>query len=194
MRKMALKSVVGAWFVIALGIGASTGCSSSSSNGSSPGGGGGGSNANICPKIPAADIQALLTATSSVTEMDLDANLLECDSGGLQMQLQTDDTSKQLYLTAYGDGGGDTHAITGVGDEAYWYAVNSGSGVAQSVPTVAAHKGSATCYISNDNTVTSYTMPSTPKPAPFGIQESDADAWSQKAAKVCTDFFTAAGI
>lgn len=169
------------------------GCSSSSSNNStSTGDGTGGS---YCPKIPQADIQALLSAPiTTVSETDLSSDLLECDSSGLQMQLQTDDTDKSLYTTAYGDGGGDTHALNGVGDEAYWWAPNSGTGVAQGVPSIYAHKGTATCAISTDNDPSEYTMPSTTTPAPFGIQESDAAAWAAKAGKVCTDYFAAAGI
>ncbi len=194
MGKMASK-VVGLGFAALAGL-MIFGCSSSSSSaasgdgGSTSGGGG-----NYCPKIAQADIQALLSAPiTSVSESDLTATLLECDSGGLQMQLQTDDDDKTLYMTAYNDGGGDTHPLNGVGDEAYWWAVNSGTGVAQSVPSIYAHKGNATCAISTDNVPSEYTMPSTSTPAPFGIQESDAAAWAAKAGKVCTDYFAAAGI
>ena len=169
------------------------GCSSSSSGTTSTGGGGG--NSNVCPKIAQADIQALLAnPITSVNETDLDSALLECDANGLQIQMNTDDSDKELYLTAYGDGGGDTTAVSGVGDTAYWWGVNCGTGTCQSIPTFAAHKGSATCYISSDNDPTNYSMAYTQDPPPFGIKTSDAAAWAAKAGKVCTDFFAAAGV
>jgi hypothetical protein len=180
------------------------GCSSSSSNGSTVvgGDGGGGNNiANICPKLSTTDINALLAPPyPAVTEKDLSTDLFECDASGLSIQLETADSDMSLYNTANtsgstGDAGSDVHPVTGVGDEAYWFAVDdgSGNGIEESTPTFAAHKGSATCYIDTDNDPSKYSMPYVTA-APFQIKESDAAAWAAKAGKVCTDLFAAGGI
>jgi hypothetical protein len=174
------------------------GCSSSSASGTTSGdggggGAGGGSLTGICPKAQT-DIAALLASAPTINEIDAISTDTNCNANGLQIEVRSDDTDKSLYLTAYGDGGGDTQAITGVGDTAYFWGVNCGTGTCQSIPTVAVHKGDATCYISNDNTPSNYSMPFTQDPPPFGIKESDAVVWAGKAGKVCTDLFSAAGL
>lgn len=189
MRKCAL-AVLSALVVV--------GCSSSSSSGTAGGGGGdggvGSGNTNVCPKITQADIQALLTASiSSIAEHDPTSTDFECDVGGLQIQMRTNDSSKNFYLIHHEDTSGNSHALQGYGDDAYWDADNSASGTCQSTPTVAVHKGSASCVIETDNEPSKYTMPYTPTPAPFGIANADAEAWSKKAATVCMEFFTAVG-
>lgn len=171
------------------------GCSSSSSPSTTggDGGGGGGGTTQYCPKISTADITALLKSAETVSETDATSTLLECDTASLQIQLNTEDADLTLYNSANGTAA-DTHAMQGFGDKAYWSAIGSGSGTAQSTPAVLVHKGNATCSLDANGDPSTLSMPYTTNPPPFAITTTDCDAWAQKAGKVCMDYFSAAGI
>ena len=197
MGKVALKSIaLGACLTVA--IGSFVACSSSSSPGSTGTGGDGGgtgNTSNICPKIPVADIQALLTgAPGTITETD-GPNVDECDTTVLQIQLIPGDADKTFYNTAAkngsSDGGQNLHQMAGIGDEAYWFNVDDGSGSAViATPIVNVHKGSATCIVdATSDDQTQFTMPTTKG----AIKNTDADAWAVKAGKVCLDIISAGG-
>lgn len=171
-------------------------CSSSNGNGVGNGNGSGSAGTvRVCPKLSQADIQALLAQPiTMVSEGDLTSQLLECDVNGLQLQMQTDDGDLGLYNAGPAPGDPDRHAVSGVGDEAYWSAVDSHSGTSRSTPTFAAHKGSATCLVSTNNDPSNFSMPYQNAPPPFAIANADVEAWVQKAEKVCLDFYAAVGL
>jgi hypothetical protein len=200
MGKLALKSIaMGACLTLAIGNFAA--CSSSSSpasTGTGGDGGGTGNSSNICPKIAVADIQALLSsAPGTVTENDVPPNY-ECDTTDLQIQLNTDDADKSTYNIALNTGDADggapqnIHQMSGVGDAAYWFGDDDGSGSAIiGSPIVNVHKGSATCFLdATSNDATQFTMPTTSQGT---IKNTDADAWAAKAGKVCLDIISAGG-
>ena len=141
-----------------------------------------------------ADINALLAqAASSVSEVDPTSTLSECDVSGLQIELRTDDADLTAYNARNQNDAPDVHAMQGFGDKAYWAALSSGSGTAQSTPSVLVHKGSATCSLFTNNDPSTLSLPYTPTPPPFGIKSADCDAWAQKAGKVCVEYLAAAG-
>ena len=157
-------------------------------------GGGTNNSQQFCPQLARADISALLAQpVSTVNEVDIDSELLECDTDALQIQLNLSDADKTLYDSA-NNTPADTHALQGFGDEGYWSAIGSGTGVAQSTPSVVIHKGNATCALTANDVASDLSMPYSQTPPPFGIQTSDCDAWAKKAAKVCVEYFTAAGL
>jgi hypothetical protein len=136
-------------------------------------------------------------APGTLTETDGVARY-ECDTADLTIELDTNDTDKTTYNIALNtgdfDGGApqNIHQMSGIGDAAYWFGDDDGSGSAiYGFPVVNVHKGSSTCIINaTSEDGTHYTMPPT---ASGAIKDTDADAWATKAGKVCLDIISAAG-
>jgi hypothetical protein len=167
---------------------------------------------SVCDKIPVADLQALLPAT--ITSVDttigggsnggIICHVNVVDPGiGLEIQTYPDDADKSKFDFLLG---GDptapdaaipfTHAIAGIGDEAYYFEVSSDdAGTGLSSPNLAAHKSSSTgpspsCGIeSNDPPDT--TMKTTAGGVGYTATQADVVAYVQLMGKVCNDVFAA---
>lgn len=175
--------MIGKSVVFVLSALALAGCSSSSSpsGAGSDGGSGGGTNV-VCSKIPVADVQAL---TPNTVQPATDSGIGECvwhNSGEpVQVDYYPQDNDKSSYMNL---SNGNDHAISGIGDEAYWNEAVDG----KSAPQLSARKGTTTCVIqSNDPPDT--TMKVTQNGATYTVTDADALAYVQLMGKVCNDVF-----
>ena len=156
---------------------------------------------SVCDKISRADIQALLPAmvTGVTTSVGGGSNggivcVVETAGGvGLQVQTYPDDVNKSKFDYLLGNpSSAFNHAVSGIGDEAYYFEVTSGdAGTGLSSPNLVAHKGNATCGIeSNDPPDTTLvTMPD--GLGGFTATSSDVLAYVRLIGKVCDDVFAA---
>ena len=168
-------------------------CSSSSSptsSGSDDGGGGGGGTKDICPLITQADVQALVVPTiTGVTNVD-GVRCQFADSGeGVKVEHYDNDANLISYNNLHQDGGGGSgpdHAISGVGDMAYWNEALDG----KAPPELIAHKGHVTCVIQSPDPPDTTCKSSTDQSGLPVFAEADAEAYVQLLAKVCNDIFS----
>ncbi len=177
------------------------GCSSSSSPSSQNGDSGapadtgavtqrdGSTGGNVCAAI-VADVQALVVPAIANLQNTVDGciPLLAADGGQLDMQvLYGADADKSLYNQQNGD---MPHAITGIGDEAYWVELVPGA----SIPELLAHKGNETCIVSPPEPpdTTCKTTPSSAGPLIYSVADSDAIVYVQLMGKLCNDVFSVA--
>ncbi|MGH2464393.1 MAG: hypothetical protein ACRDGI_02945 [Candidatus Limnocylindrales bacterium] len=143
--------------------------------------------ADVCTSIPQADVQALLAFP--ITHVADDSSYFACVytfSGGtttFSFTWAPDDSDLSSYNTLKGNA---DHAISGVGDEAYWNEAIPG----RSTPSLEAHKGDATCSI-QANDPPDVTEKTTQGNAEFTVTDADALAYVQLMGKVCTDVFAA---
>jgi hypothetical protein len=148
--------------------------------------------ASVCTKISQADVQALLS--SSITSVSGGADVGVCDfhftdeagAGFQNITFNANDPDKSSYnnLTS----GAADHAISGIGDEAYWNEPAPG----QTTPELAAHKGNATCVLEAEGNPNDTTLKVTPGiQGQFTVADSDALAYVQLMGKVCNDVFAA---
>jgi len=163
---------------------------SSSSSGTSPaaGGDGGGSSttSGTCEKITLADAQALVPPIVSQSDPDsVKCVYVLADGKTLEVKDFANDADLKYYKTTSLP---NDHAITGIGDQAYWNEVLEGPTPPNSAPELAAHKGNATCVIqSNDPPDT--TLKTSSQTALYTIDPADALAYVQLMGKVCNDIF-----
>ena len=199
-RLMASASRLGAYALTLMIVGCSSSSAPLSQNSDSGGpadtgavaqsdGSTGGDGGNICAAI-VADVQALVVPaiTSLQNTVDGCIPLLAEDGGQLDMQvLYGTDADKSLYNQQNGD---MPHAITGIGDEAYWVELVPGA----SIPELLAHKGNETCIVSPPEPpdTTCKTTPSSASPLIYTVADSDAIAYVQLMGKLCNDVFSIA--
>ena len=133
-----------------------------------------------CEKIPLADFQALLTdKITSVTGAPVGA----CNAY----------VGKQLGLAVVIDPGPEfdaagpgAHALTGVGDKAYWHPGNIGI----TGPHLMALKGKTVCEI-NTPAPPHTTMKTTPAASDYTVSDADMEAYMKLAGTLCNDMFAA---
>jgi hypothetical protein len=121
----------------------------------------GGDGGNVCAAI-VADVQALVVPAIASLQNTVDGciPLLAADGGQVAMQvLYGADADKSLYNQENGD---MPHAITGIGDEAYWVELVPGA----SIPDLLAHKGNETCIVTPPEPPDTTCRPRRAAPAP----------------------------
>jgi hypothetical protein len=178
-----------------------TGCSKSKSSSAGTGGAGGAVPANLsaavagataaggaldaskeCAAIKPADVQALMKApvTPAVN------NPGECSyyGGDLKVDIFTNDPTQKYYQNPVNGPG--TTPLTGVGDQAQWFAPVPGS----TTPWVEGHKGSTTCTVSPADP-SETTLPYTGTQPFYKILPADSAAYAAKEGVLCQDVFAA---
>jgi hypothetical protein len=128
-----------------------------------------------CEKIPRADFQALLSVP--VTEVS-GAPVGACNAYFAKGQpgfafaalIYANDAPRPFAPTGPG-----AHAVSGVGDQAYWTTTERG-------PRLEAMKGKIRCEIES---------PSAPQSALKSMAEADQDAYAQLMGKICNGMFAA---
>jgi hypothetical protein len=134
-----------------------------------------------CAAMNAADVQALMKAP--VTKVTVDPGECSFYGGDLKIDLYPGDSTQQYYLNPVGGPG--TTPISGVGDQAQW----SQAVPEATTPLVEAHKGSLTCVISPADPPET-TLVYTGTDPFFKIADSDAAAYAEKEARLCSDAFS----
>jgi hypothetical protein len=154
----------------------------------------------ICPKLPIADAQALITSKLPAAVPDgrlggctfvLPGNQLNdnnltviVDQGQDAAGRYTDDTKGVTTIGTATMSTGDalTTPLSGVGDKAVW-------GAAAGYPTVSALKGDVYCNISTADDATKLTIIGSPNnPLPQGTPAQQAQ-YAQLEGKLCSDLF-----
>ena len=133
-----------------------------------------------CEKIPLADFQALLTdKITSVTGAPVGA----CNAY----------VGKQLGLAVVMDPGNEfdaagpgAHALTGIGDKAYWHPGNIGI----TGPHLMALKGKTICEI-NTPAPPHTTLTTTPAASDYTVSDAAMEAYMKLAGTLCNDMFGA---
>jgi len=146
------------------------------------GAGGALDDSKLCAAVKPADIQAVMKAT--VTPV---ANFPgECSwyGGDLKIDIYANDPTQKYYQNPVNGPG--TTPITGVGDQAQWFAPVVGA----TTPWVEAHKGSLTCTISPADPPET-TLPYTGSSPFFKIAPADSDVYAAKEGVLCQDIFNA---
>ena len=162
---------------------ASASTEAASSNGAAASG------SDVCTSIPQADVQALLAfpITSTADNSSYFACVFHFSGGSGSFSFTWDpgDAGLSSYNTLKGNA---DHAISGIGDMAYWNEAVPG----HTSPSLEAHKGNATCTIQS-NDPPDITMKASPASGIYQMTVTDPDAlaYVQLMGKVCNDIFAA---
>ncbi|HTC70306.1 MAG TPA: hypothetical protein VK662_12110 [Acidothermaceae bacterium] len=135
-----------------------------------------------CAAIKPADVQVLMKApVTPVVD-----NPGECSfyGGDLKIDIYPNDPNQKFYQNPVNGPG--TTPLTGVGDQAQWFAPVPGA----TTPWVEAHKGSLTCELSPAD-VAETTIPYTGSDPFFKIAPADSAAYAAKEGVLCQDIFNA---
>jgi hypothetical protein len=135
-----------------------------------------------CAAIKPADVQALMKApaTAVVNEPG------ECSfyGGDLKIDIYANDPTQKYYQNPVNGPG--TTPLTGVGDQAQWFAPVTG----KTTPWIEAHKGSLTCTVSPADPPET-TLPYTGSDPFYTIAPADSAAYAAKEGALCNDIFAA---
>ena len=135
-----------------------------------------------CAAIKPADVQALMKAPVTAVVN----NPGECSfyGGDLKIDIYANDPTQQYYQNPVNGPG--TTPLTGVGDQAQWYAPVPGA----TTPWIEAHKGSTTCTVSPADP-SETTLPYTGTSPFYKIAPADSAAYAAKEGVLCNDVFAA---
>ena len=135
-----------------------------------------------CAAIKPADVQAVMKAPAPAVQNFPG----ECSfyGGDLKIDIYPNDPTQKYYQNPVNGPG--TTPLTGVGDQAQWYAPVSGA----TTPWIEAHKGSLTCVVSPAD-VAETTIPYTGSDPFFKIAPADSAAYAAKEGALCNDIFGA---
>jgi hypothetical protein len=104
-----------------------------------------------------------------------------------RVTLYVSDADEKLYNNEKTDFPDDTfYDLSNVADKAYWFQVIDGVGV----PTVAAHKGDASCSVHVADALENSTCTFT---GVQSVSKTDGEAYALKMGKLCDDVFAAHG-
>jgi hypothetical protein len=136
----------------------------------------------LCAAIKPADVQALMKApvTPAVN------NPGECSyyGGDLKVDIYANDPTQKYYQNPVNGPG--TTPLTGVGDQAQWFAPVPG----KTTPWIEAHKGSLTCATEPADPPET-TMPYTGTDPFYTIAPADSATYAAKEGVLCQDVFNA---
>ncbi|HZV26528.1 MAG TPA: hypothetical protein VFG00_09570 [Acidothermaceae bacterium] len=135
-----------------------------------------------CAAIKPADVQALMKAPVTAVVN----NPGECSfyGGDLKIDLYANDPTQKYYQNPVNGPG--TTPLTGVGDQAQWFAPVPG----KTTPWIEAHKGSLTCSVSPADPPKT-TLPYTGSDPFYTIAPADSAAYAAKEGALCNDIFAA---
>jgi hypothetical protein len=146
------------------------------------GGGGALDESKQCAAIKPADVQALMKAP--VTPVVNYPGECSFYGGDLKIDLYANDPTQKYYQNPINGPG--TTPLTGVGDQAQWFAPVPG----KTTPWIEAHKGSLTCTVSPADPPET-TLPYTGTDPFFTILPADSAAYAAKEGVLCQDIFNA---
>ncbi len=136
----------------------------------------------LCAAVKPADVQALMKAT--VTPVVNNPGECSWYGGDIKIDIYANDPTQKYYQNPVNGPG--TTPVTGVGDQAQWFAPVPGA----TTPWVEAHKGSTTCTVSPADPAET-TIPYTGTPPLVTIATADSVAYAAKEGVLCNDIFAA---
>ncbi|HEY5201176.1 MAG TPA: hypothetical protein VIJ31_09725 [Acidothermaceae bacterium] len=136
----------------------------------------------LCAAVKPADVQALMKAT--VTPVVNNPGECSWYGGDLKIDIYANDPTQKYYQNPVNGPG--TTPLTGVGDQAQWFAPVLG----KTTPWIEAHKGSLTCTVSPADPPET-TLPYTGSDPFYTIAPADSAAYAAKEGALCNDIFAA---